>query len=190
MDVTILDVVKNRPLGSIHRDIGYPSGHMPFYLYGTGSQYHISHMLLRSPNIALRAGNVKLDIDNVEVVEKEIQRGAILSLSEVHEASRQPFPEKNADLPRDFFFRPGQEFQVTVWRDPREADQGARDLVAELFEDPDKSHLLASGTMEISEDVQIDAESVNKDIFKRVDKVTRWREEFNKIGRELKPRAD
>lgn len=190
MYVSIMGVVKNRPLESIHRDIEYPSGHMPFYLYGAGPQYHISHMLLRSPNIALRASNVKLNIDNIEAVEKEIQRGAILSLSEVHEASRQPFPEKNADLPNGFFFSPGQQFQVTVWRDPRDADQGARGLVAELFEDPAKSHLLASGTMELSEDVQIDAESVNKDIFKKVDKVTRWREEFSKIGRELKPRVN
>lgn len=189
MEVTITGIVKNRPLASMHRDTCYPSGQMPFYLYGTDSQYHMSHMLLRSPNIALRAGNVKLNIDNTEAVEKEIQRGAILSLSDVHEASRQPFPDKNADLPNEFFFRQGQQFQVTVWRDPREADQGAGGLIAELFEDGSKSHLLASGTVELSEDVQVDAESVNKDIFKRFDKVTRWREEFNKIGRELKPRT-
>jgi hypothetical protein len=190
MEVTITDVVKNRPLASMHRDNCYPSGQMPFYLYGTGSQYHLSHMLLKSPNIALRAGNVKLNIDNPEAVQKEIRRGAILSFSEVHEASRQPFPNKNADLPKEFFFRQGQQFQVTVWRDPRESDQGARGLVAEVLEDSNKSQLLASGTVELSEDVHVDAESVNKDIFKRFDKVTRWREEFDKIGKELKPRTN
>ncbi|KAK2753458.1 hypothetical protein FQN54_007848 [Arachnomyces sp. PD_36] len=189
MEVTITDVVKNRPLSSMHRDTCYPSGHMPFYLYGTGSQYHMSHVLLMSPNIALRAGNVKLEVDNTDAVNKELQRGVILSLSDVHEASRQPFPERNADLPRDFFFRQGQQFQVTVWRDPREASEGARGLMQEVFEDDKKSNLLATGTVELSEDVQVDSESVNKDIFKRYDKVTRWREEFDKIGKELKPRA-
>lgn len=191
MEVTIKDVLKNRPLECMARDMDYPS-HMPFYLYGTDSQYHISHILLRSPNIALRAGDVKLDLDNIGEVEREIRThgGVILTLLDIYEVSRQPFPEKNADLPRDFFFRPGQEFRVRVWRDPREAEQSARGLMEEIYEEPNGASCLASGTMKLSEDVHVDAESVNKDIFKRYDKVTRWREEFDQIGRELQPRTD
>ena len=64
MEVTINQVVKDRPLSSMHRDPDYPSGHMPFYLFGSGEQFHISHMLLRSPNIILNAGDVKLEVDD------------------------------------------------------------------------------------------------------------------------------
>ncbi|PGH00702.1 hypothetical protein AJ79_08122 [Helicocarpus griseus UAMH5409] len=179
--VTITRIIKDRPLASIYRDSAYPSAYMPFYIYGDSKQQHISHMLLKAPNIGLCAGNVTLQLNDGQILnDTDLSRGAILCLTKVPEAARQPFPAKNADIPRGFFFRAGEKFPIKIYSDPHDASTGGPGLLDGLTE------VLADGTMTLGRDLQVDAESVNRDIFKRVDKVSRWRDEFGKIGKELK----
>lgn len=176
----ITGIVKNRPLNAIYRDAAYPGAYMPFYLYGRAKEYHISHMLLRAPNTALYAGNMTLELDGGQILnDTDLAQGAILCLNSVPEAAYQPFPSKNADIPKDFFFRPGQSFPVTIYRDPRVASEGGPGLLDGLTE------VLGQGTVTLGKDVQVDTEGVNKDIFKRVDKISRWRDEFSQIGKQL-----
>lgn len=177
----IARIVRDRPLASIHRDAAYPSAYMPFYLYGNGKQHHISHMLLRAPNIGLSAGDVKLALKGNQILnDADLARGVILCLTEIPEVARQPFPSKNADIPRGFFFRAGETFPIKIYSDPRDGSVGGPGLLEGLTE------VLAEGTVTLSRDVQVDAEVGNRDIFKRVGKVSRWRDEFAKIGKELK----
>ena len=153
---------------------------MPFYLYGSAGEYHISHMLLRAPNTALYAGNVTLQLDNGQVLnDEDLTRGAILCLTSVPEAAYQPFPARNADIPKGFFFRAGQSFPVKIYRDPRNAGDGGPGLLDGVTE------VLGQGTVTLGKDVQVDTEGVNRDIFKRVDKISRWRDEFSQIGKQL-----
>ncbi|KAK2748783.1 hypothetical protein FQN57_000364 [Myotisia sp. PD_48] len=176
--VHIRRIVKDRTLASIYRDATYPQGEMPFYLYGTETEHHLAHMLLRAPNISLLAGDVKLDL-NENISAEELARGTILSLTNIHEASRQPFPSKNSELGRNFFFRSGQTFPVSIWRDPMAARQPAQGTLTT------DSPLLATGKITLGTDVQVDVDGVNRDMFKRVEKVNRWRDKFNEIGQPL-----
>ncbi|GFF54317.1 pyridoxal-dependent decarboxylase conserved domain protein [Aspergillus udagawae] len=113
INVCVFRVIKNRSLNSRNREPEYPTSDMPFYVYGAGAQCHISHSLLKAPNIELGATNIKLTLD-ADLEDEELARGAILCLTGVPEAPMQPFPAKSSDDSSDFFFRPGQEFQVKI----------------------------------------------------------------------------
>ncbi|MCJ1351200.1 MAG: hypothetical protein MMC33_001182 [Icmadophila ericetorum] len=100
---------------------------MSVYLYGkpegTGSirttptlaQYHIDHILTRAPNISLSASNIQLNLGGSgkgkdskgSIPSKELSRGCIFYLTQIHEAFMQPFL-KTLDLLQDsnasFFF--------------------------------------------------------------------------------------
>ncbi|PKX97762.1 uncharacterized protein P174DRAFT_478851 [Aspergillus novofumigatus IBT 16806] len=144
--VTITHVVKSRPLNSIYRDLEYPSKFMPFYLYGTKEEMHITHMLLKAPNAALSASNVtfreileeepkeklgkKLEEKLGEDADVQLASGLIVTLSKFPEASMQPFltgdelrkPESEYMLPEKFPFKSQGEFEVEVWKDPNEPE--------------------------------------------------------------------
>ncbi|OJD29629.1 pyridoxal-dependent decarboxylase domain protein [Diplodia corticola] len=80
MTVRITHVVLDRPLDSKSRDDAYPSGFMPFYLYGADGEYHLDHMLVRHDghkgnNIALTAGTVTLDNIPAEDLSRELHAG-------------------------------------------------------------------------------------------------------------------
>ncbi|KAF4156924.1 hypothetical protein CNMCM6069_006220 [Aspergillus lentulus] len=128
--VTITRVVKSRPLNSIYRDLEYPSKFMPFYLYGTKEEMHITHMLLKAPNAALSASNVTFAQELGEDAYTELASGLIVTLSKFPEASMQPFltdtelrdPESKYILPEEFPFKSQGEFEVEVWKDPNEPE--------------------------------------------------------------------
>lgn len=182
--VHVTQIIKNRSLSSKNRNANYPDTYMPFYLYGTASQRHISHMLLKSPNIELSAGNVKLDLDT-EIDNSELARGAILCFTDVHEAPMQPFSVKKGKLPRGFFFRSGQKFQVKVWRDLKKAEDSGPNLLPGKLKDMGPE--LAAGTLELRDDVYVDSEGVNKDPFDKSDngEDDQWRELFQEIRDQL-----
>jgi hypothetical protein len=194
INITITRVLKNRPLDGAFQDAAYPSSFMPFYLYGGGNnpqEAHIDHILVRSPNIVLSAENVTLTLDDGKesdnAVVQAVERGAVLTLEGVHEASMQPFAASVEDAGKKreggFFFRPGEEFRVRVWGDPRAPAQGGKGLVEEASKGP----VLATGRVVLGEEVLVGLEKVNRDPYavKEDERVGRWRECFQEIGKGL-----
>ncbi|GMG51297.1 unnamed protein product [Aspergillus oryzae var. brunneus] len=172
-----------RPLNSANREADYPEDYMPFYLYGSGKQWHISHMLLQAPNATFSAGNVKLDDKLVSSLNKgHAEKGAILALTEVPETPMQPFPTSKSELPACFFFQPDKKYKVKVWDDPNDASAAGPGLLEGLGEP-------IEGTITLSKEIHIDLEWINKDPFEREDRVGKWRDEFSQIGKKLEKRA-
>ena len=180
--------IKDRPLNSKYRDTAYPSGHMPFYLYGSGSEYHIDHMLLRAPNCQLSGSNVKLSLADV-ISEEQIREGCILIAHDVEEEAMQPFLPTSELVggsgptsKKNFFFQSGKKFKVSVFKDKYSSKHGGPGLGEVDYRDR-----LTTGEMILGADgeVWIDSETVNRDPFKRAVPVAAWIDEFNKIGMEL-----
>lgn len=182
--------VIDRHLNGLYLASSYPTGRMPFYLYGNNDEYHIDHALLTSPNIQLSAGDVKLNLSGLSSLPLDGSRPLILMLDNVREEQMQPFPSKNstlASLP-DFFFAPGKEFEVGVWEDPTPGENDAEHILSAwdaLGRDGSEDGLVGRGTMTLGQSVLVDAENLNFDPYKRVDDVGAWTEEFEKIGKEL-----
>ncbi|GAO18709.1 hypothetical protein UVI_02053150 [Ustilaginoidea virens] len=175
--VTLKSVIKSRPLNTANQDQVYPSDYVPFYLYGAGEQKHITHMLVRSPNIALCGSNVSFSAPLPEEVSKMLPKGLILTLSEIPEASKQPLPVVNNLLPKNFFFGPRKSFQVDIWEDPNEAQSQGPGLLDDL------TNKLYTGTMNLSEMVLVDAQGPNKDKFVRVTvDPDSWQKELDAIA--------
>ncbi|KAL8918120.1 MAG: hypothetical protein Q9208_007562 [Pyrenodesmia sp. 3 TL-2023] len=186
VSVTAFTALKDRPLNSKYRDHAYPTGHMPFYLYGTPENVHIDHMLLLSPNIQLSAANVALTT-TPPVPASLLRQGCILYLDDVQEQAMQPFLPTSALVSGqgptskgNFFFQPGKRFKVSVFRDRFAVGEGGPGLA-----DCGYGERVATGEVVLGSEVWVDSESINRDPFKRPSQVARWREEFAKIGREL-----
>lgn len=188
--LNISQPIIDRHLNGLYLASSYPTGRMPFYLYGSSSEPHIDHALLTSPNIQLSAGDVRLDLSEPSSTPLGLNEPLVLMLDNVREEQMQPFPNKNpllASLP-DFFFQPGKKFEVSVWKDPAPGESDA-DTVLNAWEtlgrDGSEDGFVARGIMVLSESVFVDAEQLNFDPYKRVDDVGAWTEEFQKIGKEL-----
>lgn len=169
--VTVTRIIKNRSLGRSARDDAYPADFMPFYLYGTPQERHIDHILVRSPNISLTAGNVRLHIDNIDrnggsaglvesegavvSLEEEIGKGAIVTFDSLHEASMQPFEKAEGAG----FFRSGAWFPIRVWRDTNGTSDGVRGMLAAVLKE---TQPLATGMLRLDVDVVVDL-GVNDD---------------------------
>ena len=186
VQVKSFTAIKDRPLNSKYRDHAYPSGHMPFYLYGTPSSLHIDHMLLLAPNIQLSASNVTLSVDPPILAEK-LKNGCILYLDGVQESAMQPFlPTSHLvggtgpTSANNFFFRAGKKFKVSVFEDRYGIDAGGPGLG-----DVDYGKRLATGEVVLGGEIWVDSDGVNRDPFKRPSQTAKWREEFDKIGKEL-----
>ncbi|KAL8689385.1 MAG: hypothetical protein Q9218_004937 [Villophora microphyllina] len=188
VNVSSFTALKDRPLNSKYRDHSYPSGHMPFYLYGSDEKScHIDHMLLLAPNIQLSASNISLSINTGSLPPDALRAGCVLFADGVEEAAMQPFlptselvSGQGPTSAKNFFFQPGKKFKVTVFRDKYGVGQGGPGLG-----DLDYGDRLGSGEMVLGDEVWIDSETVNRDPFKRPSQVAKWREEFDKIGKEL-----
>ena len=172
-------IVKSRPLNSCYRDTKYPAQFMPFYLYGNKQELFIDHMLVTAPNIYLSASDIKFSPDLTEKALSLLEDGLILGLTEIPEAALQPFPGKNADLPKSFFFSAGKEFEVKVWKDPR----GAVDAGPGLLDDLEKEDPVYTGKMTRGKNVLVDVEGPNKDDFaeKPVESDS-WQKKLDEIG--------
>lgn len=188
--LNITKPIIDRHLNGLYLASSYPTGRMPFYLYGSSTEHHIDHALLTSPNIQLSAGDIKLGLSDSSGLPSDGSRPLVLMLDNVREEQMQPFPSKNpvlASLP-DFFFQPGKEFEVSIWEDPTPSENDAESILSAweaLGRDGNENGLVGRGTIVLGESVFVDAESLNFDPYKKVDDVGAWTEEFAKIGREL-----
>ncbi|KAI1110545.1 pyridoxal-dependent decarboxylase domain-containing protein [Nemania sp. NC0429] len=79
----------------------------------------------------------------------------------------------------NFFFRPGVSFQVGVWEDGNRSGESSKYASSEL------GPLIGRGTLTLGDNVYVDTEAINFDPFKKVEKVSEWRHEFDQIGKEL-----
>ncbi|KAL4924073.1 uncharacterized protein BDV17DRAFT_295795 [Aspergillus undulatus] len=183
VSATLTQIIKNRSLNARNREPNYPATYMPFYLYGSNSQPHISHVLLKSPNIELGAANVQLALDpNTTLEDDELARGAILCLTDTPEAPMQPFLGVDVDSTNDFFFRPGQKFKAKIWRDLKRAEESGPKLLPTELEGFGPE--LASGEVLLRSEVLVDAEAVNRDPFGDLtgDEASEaWRELFKSL---------
>lgn len=176
--VNLKSVVKSRPLNSPYRDSDYPSKFMPFYLYGTDREMHITHVLVKSPNICLSAGNVKFETSLPSAVTNLLKEGLILGLTDNPENSMQPFPTKNKNLGDKFFFSPNKKFNVRVWKDPKGASAAGPGLVDGLGDD-----YIYEGQMTLGENVFVDAEGPNEDKhFEKKPVSDSWQKKLDEIG--------
>ncbi|KAK6713596.1 hypothetical protein SNK04_004560 [Fusarium graminearum] len=175
--ITLKSMIKSRPLNSINRDIDYPDEFMPFYLYGSEDELHITHALVKSPNISLSASNVTFTPPLPSSVTGNLSQGLILGLVEIPEASMQPFAERNKDLGEDFFFSSKKEFKVSVWKDPKASDAEGPDLLKDLDDE------LYEGKMTLGENVFVDAEGPNEDQLKDIKvESDAWQRKLDEIG--------
>ncbi|KAF7591349.1 hypothetical protein BBP40_001627 [Aspergillus hancockii] len=154
--VSLTRVVKSCPLNSANRDLQYPDKFMPFYLYGSNDEKHISHMLLKAPNAALSASNVSFNAELHEKVHSQLSAGLIVTLSKIPEAPMQPFPTDNK-LPEFFPFKRNGEFEVKVWKDPNGPESKGPGLLNDLKD------LIGTGKMTLGVEVDLDAGGPNKD---------------------------
>ncbi|RGP63878.1 hypothetical protein FLONG3_9772 [Fusarium longipes] len=176
--ITLKSVIKSRPLNSIHRDIEYPDKFMPFYLYGSEDELHITHTLVKSPNIALSASNVtfKPPLPS-SITDNLLTHGLILGLSQIPEASMQPFAERNKDLVEDFFFSRGKSFKVSIWEDLKVCDAEGPGLLDGLEDE------LYEGQMTLGQNVFVDAEGPNEDQLKDIKvESDAWQRKLDEIG--------
>ncbi|KAM0437881.1 hypothetical protein ACHAPT_002246 [Fusarium lateritium] len=180
--VHLKSVVKSRPLNSPYRDSEYSSEFMPFYLYGTEKEVHISHMLVKAPNICLSASNVKFqpslsEISHPKTISELLAGGLILGLSEIPEDSMQPFVEKNKDLADKFFFDHNKKFSVKIWADPKAAGDAGPNLLKGLG-DP-----LYDGEITLGENVFVDVEGPNEDKHHDTKPASdTWQRKLDEIG--------
>ncbi|KAI9038294.1 pyridoxal phosphate-dependent decarboxylase family protein [Aspergillus affinis] len=186
--LTLSHLIAHHSLSRRTQDPIYPD-EMPFYLYGRPFDWHISHIMVRAPNIVLNASNIHLWIENnIYVPFAEIKHSLILTFADIHEASRHPFPPLNKDLGPDFFFRPGELFRVNVWKDPGlwGGEDGGVSLMERLRGTRDAK--VATGWVQLGEEVFVDVEDVNmdEDEVKRChdgDDERSWLDEFELMGK-------
>ncbi|KAL1650206.1 hypothetical protein SLS58_001017 [Diplodia intermedia] len=186
----------DRPLTGPSLATDYPSGRMPFYLYGDfdatdSSLLHIDHALLRYPNIQLTAPAINLSFPTAPQKRDASHDGTplLLFIDDVREETMQPFPDKNATLASlpNFFFQQGKEFAVSVWKDPVAGSQDGQEVLEAWEklgkgEEGDDGLLVGRGKMTLGPGVFVDAEWLNVDPYKRVDPVAAWVKELEKIG--------
>ncbi|KAI3231206.1 hypothetical protein DTO012A9_8158 [Penicillium roqueforti] len=179
-NVTMNRVVKSRGLNSNFRDNHYPRNFMPFYLFGTKEQHHITHMLLQAPNINLSSSNIQLDKELHDKVAPRLGEGEglILALTDYREETMHPFPLDNNDRAinsKGFFFRRGQTFNVKVYVDPKLATANGPGLLDELCT------LVGRGKMTLGDDVHVDVTVLNADPFEDEEPDIQWEEELDHI---------
>lgn len=140
-------------------------------------------MLLRAPNAQFSAEGVTLELDHT-LSNEELSKGPLLCVQEHREEPSQPFLS-NADLQASssFWFKPGKKLDVKIYRDLNPAASEGPGLANSCG---NSENLLATGHMTLSKGVlYVDSETMNKDPFKKLEKVAKWREEFDKIGQSM-----
>ncbi|KAK1148172.1 hypothetical protein N8T08_010816 [Aspergillus melleus] len=162
-DPAKVPLIAHHSLSRNNHDPIYPD-EMPFYLYGSPLEWHISHIMVRAPNVVLDASNIHLTLDNnTRLPSAEIRRTLILTFADIHEASRHPFQESNAELGPSFFFRSGERFRVNLWKNPGQwrEEHGGVSLMERLR--GTRGAKVATGWVQLGENVFVDVEDVNRD---------------------------
>ncbi|KAI0653091.1 pyridoxal phosphate-dependent transferase [Cubamyces menziesii] len=160
VEITITSVIKDRPLNSRWRDSAYPASYTPFYLYGTLSEKHIDHMLLRAPNAQISSDMVTLDC-TPPLTPGQLVQGVIARLNRP-EASMQPLV---ADAAR--FFEPGASFNVAIYADSKLAKASGPGL-------SQGGAQIATGKLTLGEAIFYDADRINTADFADGPKVSAY----------------
>jgi len=178
-EVTIKEIFVNQPIGSKHLDAQYPD-QMPFYLFSADEQFHIDHLLLRSPNAQI---TTSVEFEPGEG-ENYISPGQALVavMDDVNEWAMQPIgslPETSSNI-----FNPGEKYSVTVYR-PITQTEGPG-LVANL------GYPISRGTVIIGQAVYIDSTliNVNPVPFPSTESVKGWRETWDGLMQSRFPDED
>ncbi|KAL1744697.1 pyridoxal phosphate-dependent transferase [Schizophyllum fasciatum] len=156
VDLTGIQVVKQRSLKSAYYDTAYPKTTTPFYLYGTANEAHLEHMLLRAPSAQISSARVDIDVENA-VPADQLSRGVIAHL-EIPERALQPLAAANP-------FMPGARFRVTIREDTFEAASHGPGLAAD-------GRVLTQGTLTLGKAVYSDADRLNTQDFEDDKRVT------------------
>ena len=123
-ELSNIEIIINRPLDTKDLQTTYPTKSMPFFLYGTGSQAHIDHVLFTSPNTQLNSDQV------------DLQLGLALDMKETYccrlqlpEQAMQPLPaNKYIASDAHFFFRPGVKYDVAIFKDTKLNEDGDKPI--------------------------------------------------------------
>lgn len=86
--VKVIRVVASEPLTFNTMDDKYPQK-MPFFLYGQDDEYHIDHVLRKSPNGHLSADTVKVNV-NPPLSPEQLKSGLVVKFERVFEQALQP----------------------------------------------------------------------------------------------------
>jgi hypothetical protein len=87
-DVENVNVVISESLKSDYLESIYPEK-MPFYVYGSEHEYHIDHVLKKSPNAQLTADCVTVSV-NPQLESEQLKRGVVARFRNVFERPLQP----------------------------------------------------------------------------------------------------
>ncbi|KAL9616077.1 MAG: hypothetical protein Q9160_009012 [Pyrenula sp. 1 TL-2023] len=214
LTVCPVNIIKDKSLKGRFRDTAYPTNAVPFYLYGTPHSLNIDHILTRSPNIQLSAEDIELSLTTSLSVSASftsglsasltsghlptaaLANGAILTIDGISEAAMQPFQPimepLNGTTDSTFFFRPGQQFNVTVYEDSKKWNEPGPGLLEGLASSSSqggpKAKVLGKGTMKLREGRYVDSVAINKDPFEQLEgdeKYKAWKKVFDSIGKEL-----
>ena len=183
VDVIIKRIIKSRPLNFKYRDLTYPSGNVPFYLYGTKKDTNIDHVLVQSPNTQISADSITLKLDK-ELNDEQLAKGLILQATKYSELAMQPFPSnKVIKAQRSFVFQSGRSLQVSVFEDPHDAVAEGPGLL-----DLGSATPIATGLIKLGGSVYVDSDGLNDDPYFIPDdptKFAKWKAEFDRIGEDL-----
>jgi len=118
-----------------------------------------------------------------------LAQAVILTIHGISEAAMQPFQSTKGPLggtlaaDSNFFFRPGQEFKVSVYEDAKAAGESGLGLVY-----VDQMKLLGKGTLKLGEGRYVDSVQMNYNPFEMKEgdeKFEAWKKIFDRIGKEL-----
>ncbi|KAI0436642.1 pyridoxal-dependent decarboxylase domain-containing protein [Xylaria telfairii] len=96
-----------------------------------------------------------------------------------HKAAKVVKSETRSGAVSNFFFRPGATFMVGVWEDGDRSNECSKFATTKL------GNFVGRGVLTLGESVYVDSEAMNFDPFKKVERVSEWRREFDQIGKEL-----
>ncbi|CAG8526110.1 15098_t:CDS:2 [Acaulospora colombiana] len=169
-------VVKKRGLRSKYLDSHYPMGHMPFYLYGTEKQFHIDHLLVKSPSIHISADQVKLELESGILDKARCEAGVLARITSLNEIAMQPFPDDDT-LKKGSVFQPGAKFTVELYddpvKDPEANGPGLNDI--------SKMSSFAKGTITLGPNVWLDTDMLNEVHSAHPVSAAQWKERFSDL---------
>ncbi|CAG8556794.1 1827_t:CDS:2 [Acaulospora morrowiae] len=166
-------VIKKRGLRPNYLDTHYPTGHMPFYLYGTEKQLHIDHLLVKAPNIHISADQVKLELESGTLDKTRSEIGVLAHITSINEIVMQPF-KNNSTLEEGFIIKPGAKFDIELYDDPvKDPEANGPGL-----NDVSKTTPFAKGTITLGSNVWLDTDMLNEDHLDHPVCASQWRERF------------
>ncbi|KAG6354646.1 hypothetical protein INS49_004664 [Diaporthe citri] len=148
-ELTNVRAVVRESMALDNLDAAYPD-RMPFYLYGSGGERHVEHVLKTSPNAQLNSDCVSVAV-RPELTEEQLSKGVVAVFETVFEKAMQPLPGQldTAQIP-GLSFEPGAKHRVSVYNSLADSRSGT-------------AQPIARGEITLGKTVYADWEEVNKD---------------------------